>query len=301
MDNKSTKWIKKCPGNLKMNRKSKNNQSITQKADQIIRHYQPLSYSNKEEVLDTLLTKIEKQETPVKKINPATRWNRVAGISAAATIAALIVLWFFTATTTISADKTNTSVYRLPDDSRVVLYNGGTVTFHKYYRPRSIKLSGIAYFEVEKGTGFRVKTSQGSVEVLGTRFLVDDREEKMKVQCFQGSVQTNFNKQSWILEPGTQFTGKNNSAQKEKMEGKSAYPDFAKFNKSFSNTPLTEVVKEIEDFFEVEIKLTIPPGKNFSGTIHSGNLENILQIVCKPMLLNYRIENQLTITIYNAN
>jgi transmembrane sensor len=281
-----------------MNKKSKNNQSISKETEQIIRNYQLFVNSNKEEVLDTLLKRIESAEKPVRKITPAVPWNRVAGFSVAATVAVLVAFWFFTASITFSTDRDETSTHRLPDASRVILHHGSSITFNKYYLKRRVKLIGEAYFEVEKGKGFRVKTSRGEVEVLGTRFLVNERGKQFKVQCFQGSVKTNYQKQYWILEPGTEFIGQDSDAQKNSIEKETGYPEFAKFKKNYSNAPLSLVVNDIEDFFEVEIELTIPPGRHFSGTIHSGNLNNTLQIVCKPLGLNYRTDDPFSVTIF---
>lgn len=298
MDNTSKNVKKKCPENLDMSKKSKNNQSIPEEGEQIIRHYQPFFTSNKEEVLGTLLKRIDQNEKYAGKIIPAFQWIRVAGISVAATVAVLVSFWFFTASETLSTGSEETSVFRLPDDSRIVLHHESSVTFNKYIQKRTVKLTGEAYFEVEKGNGFRVKTSQGDVEVLGTRFLVCEKNHQLNVQCFQGTVKTNFEKNSWILEPGTQFIGKNDDPQKIKFEKEASYPEFATFSRNFSNVPLDKVIREIEEFFDVEINLAASPGKKFSGTIHSGNLENILQIVCKPLQLNFRPEGQNSFTIY---
>ncbi|MGM0621717.1 MAG: FecR family protein, partial [Bacteroidota bacterium] len=205
--------------------KYRNNQSISEKANQLIGHYQIKANSGKEEVLDTILNKIEAEnkfkEKPIRKIN----WFAATAISAAATVALLVVFYFFTATQTISAPEGETFSYRLPDESRVVLHDGSTIEIGKYYRKRHVALTGKAYFEIVKGEGFTVETANGDIEVLGTRFLVADFDKQLKVQCFQGKVKTKYNNNSWILEPGTQFSGSTNSAAKEKLEGTTEYPE----------------------------------------------------------------------------
>lgn len=282
-----------------MNKKSTYNQSISRDAEKIIRNYRLFVQSNKEEVLDTLLKKIEEKEKQEKQIKSGVQWLRVAGVSVAASIALLIAFWFFTAGTTISTDSSETVVYRLPDDSRVILHDGSAVSFPKYFWTRKVRLTGEAYFEVVKGNRFRVVTSRGDVEVLGTRFLVEDKNDRLHVQCFQGSVRTHFDKQKWLLEPGMQFTGQNHAAEKTALEDRPEYPDFAKFKRSFSNVPLTTVVKEIEDFFGVKIRLEGIKGKSFSGTIQSGNLDHVLQIVSQSLMLNYRFEDRLSVVMMN--
>ncbi|MBW6535655.1 MAG: FecR family protein [Mariniphaga sp.] len=276
----------------------KYNQSISQKADQLIRNYQIVVNSGKEEVLGTLLKKIEEKERttliPVRKIS----WYRIGAASVAAVIAIIVTFWFLTASQTTEVNQGNTYAFRLPDESRVILHNGSSITYSKYFWNRAVKLTGSAYFEVEKGTGFRVKTSNGSVEVLGTRFLVEGMEKDLVVRCYEGSVKTSYEKESWILEPGTQFSGKQGLAQKKNFETVTGFPAFAEFSKSFSNTPVSLVFQEIETFFGVDIKWKTPLDKNFSGSFKTGTLENVLQIVCEPLQLNYIFEDKYRIEIY---
>jgi len=282
---------------LQMEDKRKDNQSISQKADQLIRNYQVVTGSGKEEVLDTLLKKIEEKEhtatIPERKIS----WFRAAA-SVAAVIAIATAIWLFTATQTEQVDQGNTYAFRLPDDSRVILHNGSSATYRKYFRNRVVKLTGSAYFEVEKGSGFRVKTSEGDVEVLGTRFLVEGLEKALVVRCYEGRVKTSYEKKSWILESGTQFSGEEGLARKANFENKTGFPAFAQFKKKFSNTPVALVFREIETFFGVDIQLKIPSEKNFTGSFETGSLENVLQIVCEPLQLNYTFEDKYRIEIY---
>jgi len=275
--------------------KNRNNQSISEKADQLLNSYQVHAKMDKEEVLDTILNKIEQKEnTPVRKIN----WYQVAGISAAASVAVLVVFWFFTASVTVNSEMGETLTYRMPDNSRVVLHDNSSVKFGKYINKRKVALTGKAYFEVVKGDGFVVKTKNGNVAVLGTRFLVADNNEALNVKCYEGKVKTEFDRHSWILEPGTQFYGNSNSAEKNEIAEKTEYPDFAEFFGSFSNAPLLNVIQEIEGFFDVNIELKTGETEKFSGTIETGNLESALLIVCESLGLRYKFEDDYRIEIF---
>ncbi len=277
-----------------MNR-NQNNQSISERAEQLLNGYKVHAKKDKEEVLDTILAKIEREEkTPVRKIN----WFRVSGISAAAVVAILVAFYFFTATITISADKEEVLTYRMPDNSRVILHDNSSAEFGRYFQKRHVKLSGQAYFEVEKGDGFIVKTTNGKVQVLGTRFLVNDSGTNLKVQCFEGKVKTEFLNDAWTLEPGTQFSGDQTVAEKSEIAEKMQYPEFAAFFKSFTNAPLSEVAREIESFFDIEIELKRGVSKKFSGTIQTGKLENALQIVCESLQLKYEYEDDFKIIFF---
>ncbi|SHI82523.1 FecR family protein [Tangfeifania diversioriginum] len=276
--------------------KNKNNQSISEKADMLISQYHVNPNVDKEEVLGTVLNKIERKETKsVRQIN----WFRAAGISAAATVAVLLAFYFFTATIAISAGDSKILTYRMPDDSRIVLRSGSNAEFGKYFRKRQVALEGEAYFEVEKGDGFVVKTDNGIVRVLGTRFLVSGKNSRLNVKCYQGKVETEFENKSWILEPGTQFAGDESTANKSRFDESVQFPDFALFSKNFTSAPLTEVVQRIEDFFKVQINLQPGITKTFSGSIQTANLESALQIVCESLRLNYEFEDDYRIKIFN--
>lgn len=282
---------------MQMENHRKDNQSISHIADQLIRNYQVAVSSRKEEVLDTLLQKIDEKEHTAEMPQRRISWFKAAA-SVAAVAAIVAAVWFFTASQTMQVGQGDIYTFRLPDESRVVLHNGSSLTYSKYFWNRDVQLTGTAYFEVEKGTGFRVKTAKGDVEVLGTRFLVEGLEKALVVQCYEGSVKTSYEKDSWILEPGTQFSGKQGSAQKENFESETGFPAFASFKKKFSNTPVSLVFREIETFFGVDIQLKIPSEKNFSGSFETGSLENVLQIVCEPLQLNYTFEDKYRIEIY---
>ncbi len=280
-----------------MENNRKDNQSISQIADQLIRNYQVAVSSRKEEVLDTLLQKIEEKEHTAEISQRRISWFKAAA-SVAAVAAIVAAVWFFTASQTVQVEQGDIYTLRLPDESRVVLHNGSSLTYSKYFWSRDVQLTGTAYFEVEKGTGFRVKTAKGDVEVLGTRFLVEGLEKALVVQCYEGSVKTSYEKDSWILESGTQFSGKQGTAQKENFENETGFPAFARFQKKFSNTPVSLIFSEIETFFGVDIQVKIPSEKKFSGSFETGSLENVLQIVCEPLQLNYTFEDKYRIEIY---
>ncbi len=269
-------------------RKEKNNQSIPEMADRLVRHYRLPYSSGKEEVLGTILEKIEHQErrkvSSVRKI----RWTRMAGVAAAAVFILLVAFYFLTASVSLSAGKETLFVSRLPDASRVVLQEDSELQYPKYFWNRSVRLRGEAYFEVTHGEGFQVKTPGGKVRVLGTRFSVVDGDEQLKVQCFEGRVRTEYAEQSWILEAGSRLVGVGKTVRKEKMATQKGYPAFALFSESFSDESLETVVKKLEAFFGAEIKIRNGAGKNFSGSFQTGNLENALKIICTSLKLQYK-------------
>jgi len=281
-----------------MNYRNENKQDLPLKADELIRSYRVPTRHSKQEALDKLLSKIGEsdhtEKVPVRKIN----WFKAA-VSVAATVAVVVTFWLFMAAETVSSAAGDTLAFRLPDDSRVVLHNESSLSYRKYFWKRNVKLEGEAYFEVEKGNGFRVTTENGNVEVLGTRFLVKEETNRFNVQCYQGKVKAGYSTESRILEPGTEFTGIQGKAEKKAFDADKGYPQFARFSKSFENTPLPEVLSEVEAFFGVKIQIDAIEGKSFSGTVETGSLESVLRIITEPLQLEFIFEDKYSIKISN--
>jgi ferric-dicitrate binding protein FerR (iron transport regulator) len=278
-------------------KKKYDNQSIQSKADQLIRYYKVNTSLKKEDVLDIVLSKIEKGEKPVFQQKKRSL-NWVAGLSAAATVAIIVTLYLMTATVRFEGivGKTTTTL-RLPDNSKVILQNDGEVKFRKYFWNRQLQLHGQAYFEVVKGGRFSVETRSGRVEVLGTRFLVSEINEDLLVQCFEGKVNTVLGDESFLLTAGMQvFSNSNGSPISGKVFGK--YPEFAVFRKNFLNTPVEEVTKELETFFDVHIDAGATSGRSFSGAIETGNLETAMEILTRSLQLGYQTNENNQIIIH---
>lgn len=278
-----------------MNKKENNSHDVSKQADKLLKSYKVNTRLQKEEAFSKLLEKIDhKKQQPHHRIS----WYIATVASAAAAAAILIGFWLFTATHTIHSEKGDTFAFRLPDNSRIVLHDGSSISYKKFFWNRNVTLNGEAYFEVEKGAGFQVKTRQGEVEVLGTRFSVNEMQDQLTVQCYEGKVKTTYNDDSWLLEKGTRFSGKGESAATETVPNGNGYPGFAKFSENFQHAPVSEVLAQIELFFEVDIQLKEDINRNFSGNINTGSLENALQIVCEPLQLKYVFDDKYRVLIY---
>ena len=125
--------------------------------------------------------------------------------------AACIGLFYFfmpliQTSTTISSGIAQQSIETLPDGSIVRLDASSSITYKpkKWLKEREVKLSGVAFFEVKKGSKFVVFTDKGQVEVLGTSFNINARDEKFEVICKTGkvAVSNNGNSSKVTLNPG---------------------------------------------------------------------------------------------------
>lgn len=275
--------------------KKSENQSIHEKADQLVRYYKVNSILKKEDALNIVFSKIEKGEKSALKSKSPSLWITITSV--AASIAIAVTIYVFAATADYSCVAGDTATVRLPDNSRVVLQGESVIKHKRYFWKRKVQLQGEAYFEVQKGSRFVVSAKQGSVEVLGTRFLVSENRESMFVKCFEGKVNTRLAGESFILTAGMQVSGNRENGTVQKFVHEE-YPEFAVFSKSYSNTEIDKITKDIEHFFGV----VIDPGNNgkrtFSGAFETGTLEGAMAILMQSLQLNYKVEGKNRLMIY---
>ena len=190
-------------------------------------------------------------------------------------------------TTNFAENKTIT----LPDNSTVIINAGSEIRYNAdtFLASRHIQLLGEAYFKVEKGSQFKVQTTHGSIQVLGTKFNVYSRNTMLKVFCDEGKVAVVSQKDSLVLTKGMgAFTQANTKLQLTPIDFKS--PQWQNGKLIFYRASLAEVLAEIEIQFDVSINAdTIDINRLYTGTFKSDNLEAALNAVCIPMNISYTI------------
>ena len=265
--------------------------------DQVISSYRIPDTKEKELVFDQILQKIEEGKSQSR--GKLSRLNVIyqLTIPVAASLILIFLLHVFLAKSTFENDTREALSLRLPDQSRIVLSQNSTATYPKYWWKREVTLKGEAYFEVEKGNKFTVETSNGEVQVLGTRFLVSEQNNQLTVNCYEGKVQFANKKQKQLVTAGNSLQYKNQTL-KELTSLDAEYPKVARFNRSFSNESLEEVMDDLGRFFNLDIQLKIEGSKHFSGTIDSADAETAIGIICRSLNLDCQTNpaNQITIS-----
>ncbi|WP_339739781.1 FecR family protein [uncultured Sunxiuqinia sp.] len=152
-----------------------------ERIEQVIRTYEVPELKEEKLVFNQILQKIEEGKNQSK--GKLSRLNVIyqLTIPVAASLILIFLLHVLFATSTIQNDSQEVQTLRLPDLSRVVLSQNSAASYPKYWWKREVKLTGEAYFEVEKGNKFTVETKNGQVEVLGTRFLVSEQDNQLTV------------------------------------------------------------------------------------------------------------------------
>lgn len=185
----------------------------------------------------------------------------------------------------------------LPDSSSVQLNADTRISYNKvlWFINRKVYINGEALFKVKKGKRFDVVADLATTSVLGTTFDVYARNGNVKVSCIEGkvSVTNNSSNNKVILTAGLHtFSTKSKIFEPIKSvkqdEVTWTYGEFY-----FTNTPLNEVIKEIERQFNIEINSNSTDKRFYSGYFNNKDLNDALRLVCIPMDLTYTVNGKL--------
>lgn len=256
-----------------------------------LKHFKAPDF-NETVAYETISTQISKK--PVSK----NQWLKPV-FRIAALIALSISVYYYTTTlnTTIStftAEKTN---FTLPDNSQVSLNTASKITYNKnkWSNNRELTLEGEAYFKVEKGSKFHVKTTAGMVTVLGTQFLVENRDNIFEVICYEGSVQVTTNNKNTVLKPGNQFLILDGSFIEREKEEATA-PAWLNNESHFKSMPYKFVLSELERQYQLTIDTkNINTSTLFTGKFVHNDLELALKAITLPLNITYSKEKDLIV------
>ena len=241
----------------------------------------------------------QKTETKVRSINFKV-W-----FSAAAAILLLInasYFLFIDTDTSFETHVTENKNIRLPDNSEVILNANSKITYNTntWKELRSLNLEGEAYFKVQKGNTFSVRTPSGIIQVLGTQFNVKERTNYFEVRCYEGLVSVTFKNKTVKLPPGKNFRVLNGTIENS-VNSNAPKPSWTDRESSFNRVPLEQVLAELERQYDVRIKTEgIDTQKLFSGSFTNTDQKIALESISIPLKLSYKIEGK-TIIFYNFN
>lgn len=247
---------------------------------------------SKEEAWNLLAQKLEEKKPG--RVIAFRPW----ALGIAASLAFLVVSYFFLQHETVRAANGEQIAYVLPDGSEVHLNADSKITFKKFSRidARKVTLKGEAFFSVKDGGAFEVEGENGTVTVLGTSFNVNQRDQTLEVACFTGSVQVTSKEGQVITLKSGEFTQTISGQLIPSMpfdQEKEASWRIGEFY--FENTSLSDVFEELERQFDVKVNYTGKQERLYTGYFNNKNLDEALQLVCTPMSLEYRKEGD---TIY---
>lgn len=240
-----------------------------------------------------MLASINTKKTSKPKVIPL--YKKWWPTSVAASILICCAAFFVYALKPVSYTTTvgESLEFSLPDKSSVWLNAKSEISYNKdWENSRDIELNGEAYFEVAKGKKFTVKTPQGSVSVLGTKFNVKQRDAFFEVHCFEGAVAVEYNNSKTILKANDVFYSK--AAKKQQNELNK--PHWIAKKSVFKNTYLNDVLIDISLHYAIDFKNT-ENIKNldlkYTGSYeYTDDLQTVLDVLSTSLNLTYTIKNK---------
>lgn len=237
----------------------------------------------------------QKLQNSPTKTDPVVKLHVLRYIGYAASIVLILGIGaFFIGKTAIKTPIAQQKHVTLPDNSVVMLNASTTLTYNKYFFSfiQKLHLDGEAFFEVQKGSDFSVTTSNGNVNVLGTKFNIVSRDDFFETACFEGKVQVSAGKDNVTLTSGKKvsFVGGIKKQEVSDEKGSSAKPTWTTGTSNFKSTPLLHVINQLESQFPITIvykevgdKLTMP----YTGMFPHDDLNQALENVFLTMGITY--------------
>lgn len=198
------------------------------------------------------------------------------------------------------------SMVTLPDGSKVWLNANSRLVYNTFSSSRrQVELKGEAFFKIARNerAPFTVKTNECDIEVLGTTFNVMAYDEfgRKEITLLSGRINVQMGGNEQILKPGQALILKDHQFEVSEVNAtqSSAWVD-NKFN--FKDIPLSELMKRLENWYDVDITLENLSGRevNYTGTFK--NEETIWQVldaieVYTPMRYEKSETRKIKITI----
>jgi len=246
-----------------------------------------------EKNLTRLLFKIDKKEENHRfKESSSKLWIRVISVAAILVVGLLIggILTY-----SISNERRNTehlvfetprgmkSMVKLPDGSEVWLNANSRLVYNSFSAySRRVELNGEAFFKVahDETVPFIVHTDKCNVKVLGTMFNVMAYEDfgRTEIALLSGKVDVEASGKEKVLVPGQTLILKEAGMEVEEANTSRA-SDWVDNKFNFKDIPLSELIKRLENWYDVDITLENPTKRevNYSGTFK--NEETIWQVL----------------------
>lgn len=251
---------------------------------------------SRDEIWEAVQQKIAVEDKPVIRIRPvrARIWWAAATLALLVGLGALLRFYPHTIRTAPGQMATVT----LPDKSTVVLNAQSKLTYYPLWWifSKKVVLTGEAFFKGPHDKRFSVKSTRGTVAVLGTSFDIYARKDNYRVVCFTGTVQvTSRTKNRIILTPGEKaevnLRGEITFSKKIKTSDYNAWTDHQFV---FTATPIASVLAEMARRYNVRIDLGKAVNENYTGNFSAEiPVEQALTIVGKPFGLTFvKVDNQ---------
>ena len=255
------------------------------------------SHFNKLEDFNTFKTKYKASKGQVKQLNWFKPFLKIASVIVVAL--GLYFTFVFNSNTYVETLAGQKTTIELPDHSKVELNALSSIEYNikNWNDNRALKLNGEAYFKVAKGKTFDVKTTSGTVTVVGTQFNVKQRNNYFEVKCFEGIVKVVSDTITRKLLAGDTYQILNGSFTEGKT--KAWAPKWTNNMSEFNTIPVKEVLSELERQYDIQVTFkNIDVNRLFTGGFPHDDLEKALVYITKPMNMTYELSSSNLVIIH---
>lgn len=172
---------------------------------------------------------------------------------------------FITKEIAVTAENLSNDFLELPDGSKVWLNKDSELKFDKPFNVRTVVLSGEAFFEIERDTKrpFTIITGNAKTTVLGTSFNLraypEEEEVELVVKTGKVKFESLVEEDSILLEKeeSAAFIKETSEVQKKNLTSKNILA-WKLGTIRFVDTPIKEVVADLQRYFRKEFKVSNP-------------------------------------------
>lgn len=238
-----------------------------------------------------------------RKINhrKAMRKNLVFSMAAVVLIGGIfffLKLFYFSEKmdeTNYFTSRTTIKIINLSDGSVIKLLPNSTLTLDKNFNEdaRKISFTGQGIFNISKNKDkpFKINAKEFSVQVLGTKFFLDQNSAEKKVKLYEGKVKIDHHGKITYLLPNEIWSNsvKNSDYHYHSVEAVQSF--------KFDNITFDKVIVQLEKEYGVEISYPKQFNSSLVSGSFSGNLTQILEIISYPFNLKPEIKNESQIIL----
>lgn len=196
----------------------------------------------------------------------------------------------------VATDARGVKEIYLPDSSRISLAPASELRYDRKafgVERRDIRLRGKAFFRVkhEETLPFSVRTEATEVTVLGTTFQVAERRERTSVDVLTGRVRLEAAGEKVVLTEGMSATYEHERRRIELAQRQSANVlSWETKVLRFENTPLAEVVHDLEECYGIHILNYKETGQRLTATFRELPVEEVLRIINETLNTEWSYE-----------
>lgn len=185
--------------------------------------------------------------------------------------------------------------YRLSDGSMVRMQPFSKLILDKDFgkKERLVSFEGNAYFDIakDKKRPFRINAKEFSVQVLGTKFFLNQKSKNKKVELIEGKVQIDKNGKKTFLLPRESWVLDGNDKEHHH------YSPSVEKTFEFNHQKYSEVIKKLEDTYNINIEYPKEYQNQKINGSFTGNLNEILSIISFPFNLKINNANEKQIIL----